>query len=169
VRSPSPKNWPLRSGELARLVGVSTDTLRFYERQGLLQPIPRSASGYRLFAPEALLRVQLIRSALSIGFSVRELAVIFGERDRGLAPCRRVRRLAAEKLTAIEGRLKELQSLRRVLQKTLASWDRTLRKTSPSQRASLLEAFAAAQAISQSRRSGCRPTVLRNHPGEPII
>lgn len=150
-------------------MGVSPDTLRFYERQGLLLPIRRSASGYRLFSPEALLRVQLIRSALSIGFSVRELAVIFGERDRGLAPCRRVRRLAAKKLTALEDRLRELQSLRRILQKTLASWDRALRKTSPGQKAGLLEAFAAAQAGSQSTHSRHRPSLLRNHAKEPAL
>jgi len=77
----------MHSGELARLAGVSSDTLRYYERQRLLPDVPRSASGYRLFPPEALARVRLIRGALSIGFSVRELAAIFGERDRGGVPC----------------------------------------------------------------------------------
>jgi len=167
VRSCNPPNWPLRSGELARLVGVSADTLRFYERQGLLPPIPRSASGYRLFSREALLRVQLIRSALSIGFSARELVDILGERDRGNAPCRRVRRIAAEKLTALERRLKELQSLRHVLQRVLTNWDRKLRKTAPGQRAGLLDALAAAQTNSRCPGLQLRSTVQRKRTKEP--
>lgn len=76
-------NRPLRSGELARIAGVSGDTVRYYERLRLLPAAPRSASGYRLFPPESIVRIQLIRSALSIGFSTRELREILGERDRG--------------------------------------------------------------------------------------
>jgi len=69
------------SGELARLAGVSGDTIRFYERSGLLPAAPRSASGYRIFPRHALRRVQVIRSALDIGFSVRELADVFAVQD----------------------------------------------------------------------------------------
>lgn len=89
------------------MAGVSTDTLRYYERCHLLAAVPRSASGYRLFPPQALVRVQLIQGALAIGFSVKELAAIFGERDRGGAPCHRVRALAAEKLVNLEVRLRD--------------------------------------------------------------
>jgi MerR family regulatory protein len=56
----------MQSSELARLTGVSTDTLRYYERNKLLAPAQRSSSGYRLFPPEALVRVQMIRGALSV-------------------------------------------------------------------------------------------------------
>ena len=58
------------------MAGVSTDTLRYYERCRLLPAVPRSA-------PQALVRVRLIQGALAIGFSVKELAAIFGERDGG--------------------------------------------------------------------------------------
>jgi MerR family Zn(II)-responsive transcriptional regulator of zntA len=143
VKSNASATRPLYSGELARLTGVSTDTLRHYERQKLLPPAPRSAAGYRLFPPEALNRVKLIRGALSIGFSISELAAIFRERDRGGAPSQRVRKLAAEKLVAVETRLRELQSWRRELRGTLAGWDRLLLKTPHGQRAGLLEAFVA--------------------------
>ena len=72
--------------------------------------------------------MRLIRAALSIGFSVRELYEIFRERESGAAPCRRVRELAAEKLDNVEVRLRELQSCRRELRKTLrngtAFWPR---------------------------------------------
>lgn len=144
VRSEPSTARGLYSGELARLAGISADTLRYYERRGILARAPRSLSGYRLFPAEALLRVRLIRGALSIGFSVNELAVILRERDGGGAPCHRVRRLAGEKLVALEARLRELQSWRRVLRQTIAAWDRVLQKTPRGHRAGLLDAFVAA-------------------------
>jgi hypothetical protein len=84
---------------------------------------------------------------------VNELAAIFRERDHGGAPCHRVRKLAAEKLTTLEARLRDLQSWRRVLRKTLAGWDRLLRKTPRGQRAGLLEAFVATHPTRQTRSS----------------
>jgi len=143
----------VNSGDLARLAGVSSDTLRYYERRRLIPSAPRSAGGYRLFPPETLRRVQLIRAALSIGFSVRELCEIFRERDSGAAPCRRVRKLAAEKLVLLEARLRDLQCCRRELRKTLADWDRLLAKTPSGKQARLLEAFAETHPKSQTRRS----------------
>jgi len=59
VRAKGSATRPLYSGELARLTGISADTLRFYERRGLLPSAPRTASGYRLFPHEALDRVKL--------------------------------------------------------------------------------------------------------------
>jgi DNA-binding transcriptional MerR regulator len=100
VRSKVSTTRPMYSSELGRLAGLSTDTLRYYERLRLLPAAPRSASGYRLFPPQALNRIRLIRGALAIGFSVRELTAIFAERDHGGAPCHHVRDLAREKLAA---------------------------------------------------------------------
>jgi DNA-binding transcriptional MerR regulator len=158
VRANAPINRPLNSGELARLAGVSPDTLRYYERRKLLPPVPRSTSGYRLFPPETLGRVRLIRAALSIGFSVSELCDIFRERNSGAAPCHRVRKLAAEKLVALEARLRDLQSCRRELRKGLAEWDGLLAKTPHGKQARLLEAFAATHPKSVTR--GSPPRVL---------
>lgn len=156
----------MHSGELARFAGVSADTVRFYERRGLLPKAERSASGYRLFPAEALLRVQLIRGALSIGFSVSELAAIFRERDHGGAPCHRVRKLAAEKLAGLEARLREMQSWRRELRKTLAGWDRLLRKTPRGERARLLEAFVATHPTSRMRRNHVNALTRGNYKRE---
>jgi DNA-binding transcriptional MerR regulator len=86
--------------------------------------------------------MRLIRAGLSIGFSVTELADIFHERSGGGAPCRRVRKLAAEKLAVLEKRLRELQSWRRVLRSTLFAWDRMLAKTPRGKQARLLEKLA---------------------------
>jgi DNA-binding transcriptional MerR regulator len=94
---------------------MSADTVRYYERHGLLPVAPRSVGGYRLFPREALLRMQLIRAALSIGFSVNELSDILRERKNGGAPCRRVRDMAADKLFALESRIQVLQTWRRDL------------------------------------------------------
>ena len=131
--------------ELARAVGVSTDTLRYYERQRLLPAPPRAVNGYRRYPPEALTRVRVIRSALAVGFSVDELARIFRARDHGLYPCQQVRQLAADKLKAVEERIRELQQLRGALSTTLASWDRQLARTPPGTPPHLLYNLAEAE------------------------
>jgi MerR family Zn(II)-responsive transcriptional regulator of zntA len=142
VRSKLPTTRPLYCGELARLSGVSADTVRFYERRNLLLPAARTSAGYRIFSPDSIARMRLIRAGLSIGFSVTELADILRERSNGGAPCRRVRKLAAEKLAVLEKRLRELQSWRRELRSMLFSWDRMLAKTPRGKQARLLETFA---------------------------
>jgi len=144
---------PLRSGELARRAGVSPDTLRHYERRGLLPRPERSAAGYRLYSPEALRRVRLIRGALSIGFTVNELGAILADRDHGRAPCRRVRGLAANKLAAVERQLRTLRLWRRELRTALTDWDRRLRATPRGKRAGLLDAFVVAHPKSPERSS----------------
>jgi DNA-binding transcriptional MerR regulator len=131
------------------LAGVSTDTLRYYERRHLLLFVPRSVAGYRLFPRETLVRVEMIRGALSIGFSVNELADIFRERNSGAAPCHRVRKMAAEKLVDLEARLRDLRH-------TLREWDRLLAKTPHGKQARLLETFAATHPKSLTRRSPLR-------------
>ena len=83
--------------------------------------------------------MQMIRAGLSIGFSVAELVDIFRERNSGGAPCRRVRKLATEKLAILEERLRELLSWRRELRSTLLAWDRMLAKTPRGIQARLLE------------------------------
>jgi DNA-binding transcriptional MerR regulator len=133
----------LRSGELARLAGVSPDTLRHYERKGVLRPPARSANGYRLYPWEALDRVRLVRTAIAFGFTLDELAEVLGARDRGRAPCRRVRSLAASKLAAAEASLAELTALVDALRRVVASWDDRLASTPEGAAAGLLESLAA--------------------------
>jgi DNA-binding transcriptional MerR regulator len=162
VRANASTTRPLYSGELARLAEISPDTLRFYERRGLLPTALRTASGYRLFSQDAVGRVRLIRGALSIGFSVTELSEILRERDHGGAPCRRVRKLAADKLVEIEEQLRYLQCWRRELRETLAGWDRVLRNTPRGKRAGLLEAFAATHPKGQTRIIGLKRVARGN-------
>jgi DNA-binding transcriptional MerR regulator len=129
----------LKSGELARLCRVSTDTLRHYERVGVLPRAARTASGYRQYPPEAQVRVLAVRRALALGFSLAELARIFRVRERGGAPCREVRHLAEEKLGEIDQRLADLGALRDDLREILAEWDKRLAATPEGSRAGLLE------------------------------
>jgi DNA-binding transcriptional MerR regulator len=133
----------LRSGELARLTGVSRDTLRLYERRGLLPAPGRSESGYRRYGTSAAHRVRLIRAALSIGFTIDELGEIFAARDRGLAPCRRVHALAIQKASSLEARVTEMQNLLGALRLAIRDWDQELTRTGPHERAGLLEKFLA--------------------------
>jgi DNA-binding transcriptional MerR regulator len=135
------KNY-FRAGELARLAGVSTDTLRHYERKGLLAAPRRSVNGYREYSKSALGRVRLVRRALEIGFTLDELSRVLSVRDSGGVPCKQVRALAGEKLGRVETRLAELVDLRNELRRLLSDWDSVLAKTSSLDRADLLESLA---------------------------
>ena len=132
----------LRSGELARLACVSTDTLRHYERKGVLAAPRRSINGYREYPTEALDRVRLVRRALAVGFTLDELARILKERNGGRAPCRQVRDLAVAKLAEVEERLKEMQCVRDELRVMLQDWNLRLAQTADGNQARLLETLA---------------------------
>jgi DNA-binding transcriptional MerR regulator len=142
VKKTSPESGMLRSGELARLSGVSADTLRHYERKGLLAP-RRSPNGYREYPRQALDRVRLIRSALAIGFKLDDLARVLKVRDAGGAPCHQVRALAQAKLEEIETFVREATAMRDELRALLKDWDGRLSSTAESEPARLLESLAA--------------------------
>jgi hypothetical protein len=89
-----------------------------------------------------------VRQALTVGFTLDELARVLAVRDRGGAPCHQVRALAATKLSEVESQLRELTSLRTELRKLLKDWDRLLDEHAPPERAGLLESLA----VNVSRR-----------------
>jgi MerR family transcriptional regulator, Zn(II)-responsive regulator of zntA len=132
----------VRSGEVARQSRISTDTVRWYEKRGLLPRARRSPNGYREYPASVVERIHVIQSALAVGFTVAELGRILRSRDGGAAPCREVRRLAHAKLQALEDRVAALTELRDALRVTLDDWDRRLEKTPAGQRAGLLETLA---------------------------
>lgn len=136
----------LRSGELAAECGVSRDTLRFYERKGVLPKPLRAGNGYRLYGPEAVARVRMIRSALAVGFTVEDLAPVLKARDRGDAPCHRVRELAGAKLELLEQRRRELARTCSELRRLLRQWDIRLAHTPRGGRAELLVSLAEGNA-----------------------
>jgi DNA-binding transcriptional MerR regulator len=131
----------LRAGELARACGISTDTLRHYERVGVLPRPQRTSAGYRQYPAEALVRVRTIRRALAIGFSLAELARILRVRERGGAPCREVRALAVAKLADLERQLDDLTVLRDQLRQLVVDWEQRLDATPEGTQARLLDAL----------------------------
>lgn len=157
------KNGPLRVGELARLTGVSTDTLRHYERKGLLQP-RRSLNGYRAYPYHTVDRVMLIRNALAIGFGLDELANILKIRDAGGAPCRQVRAMFAAKLNDLEILLDEMTAMRNELRLLLKNWDRHLESTDPGKQARLLESLATADFSGYSGHQSAKSLLTKRKP-----
>jgi DNA-binding transcriptional MerR regulator len=137
------RNQPMRIGQLARLCGVSPDTLRHYERLKLLFAAGRTSGGYRFYATDAAARVRTVQAALSLGFTLAELSRVLGMRDAGKSPCHAVRALAAEKLVEVERRLKDIRRLRAGLHAVLKSWDARLHSTPAGARAGLLDVLVS--------------------------
>lgn len=144
----------LRSGDLAKLTGVSTDTLRHYERIGVLAHPKRTDAGYRVYTADAVKRVQLVRRALSVGFSLAELVWVLKVRDSGGAPCKQVRALAASKLERIDQQMEELRCMRTQLVDLFAVWDERLGNTPAGERAGLLEMLPSS--VRPSSRKGIK-------------
>jgi DNA-binding transcriptional MerR regulator len=138
--------------DVARATGVSTDTLRHYERIGLLPRVPRTTSGYRRYSSATVDRVLLIQRALVVGFSLADLARVLSLRDRGGAPCRGVRALVGQRLEDLEQRIEDLLRLRDDLRVLLEQWDQKLASTAANQRAQLLEALGSRDVIEQARQ-----------------
>ena len=118
---------PFLIGKLAKLAGVKPDTVRFYERSGLLPKPSRAASGYRVYNDDALRRVRFIRKAQSLGFSLDEIRRIMNLRGRGKETCRCVIAMAEATLSEAETKLKELRNFRDRLATNLERWKRQRR------------------------------------------
>lgn len=108
---------------LAREVGATPDTVRYYERLGLLPGVTRTGAGYRIFGDRDVERMHFIRSAQRLGFSLTEITELLGIREHGLCPCGRARDRLAAKLPEIEARLAELQALRDTIHSVLDGAD----------------------------------------------
>jgi DNA-binding transcriptional MerR regulator len=132
---------PLRSGEIARLTGVSADTIRHYEDVGILPAPPRTASGYRMYSRDAIGRVRLVQRALQLGFTLTELSEILGVRDQGGAPCRRVLDMTEEKLRSLERQIEELRRAQRYMQQLVRDWRAQLAQTAAGKKALLFESL----------------------------
>jgi DNA-binding transcriptional MerR regulator len=143
---------PMGPRDVARATGVSTDTLRHYERKGLLPRVTRTAAGYRQYSAATVERVLLIQRALVVGFSLADLTRILAVRDRGGSPCVGVRDLLGERLEQLNRRIEKMLALRDELRVLLADWDERLATTPNGARARLLETLGNRTLIEQSRR-----------------
>lgn len=111
----------MRTGELAQQAGVNIETLRYYERRGLLPEPERSANGYRSYGTSALERIQFIKRAQGLGFSLEEIEELMTLRPAKGRQRARVRRIAQAKLETIETKLAELMSIKSALERLVVS------------------------------------------------
>lgn len=111
-------------GELAERAGVGVQTLHYYERLGLLPRPDRSASNYRLYPADALRRVQFIKKAQSLGFTLEEIKEILRLREQGRAPCRCVADVGKKHLQELDARIAALQEFRRELAAVVPKWEK---------------------------------------------
>src|SRR5262249_9977088 len=111
----------LSIGQVARLTGVGVETVRFYERQGLLAAPDRKASGYRQYGEDALARLRFIRPAKGLGFSLKEIRELIALRVAPDGTCADVKERAAAKIAAIEVKIRDLQKIRKALLRLTAS------------------------------------------------
>ena len=101
----------LKIGDVARETGLSIDTIRFYEKQGLLPSPSRSEGGFRLFQEKDIANLRLIRSGQSLGFSLDEIRDLLSIRSGISTPCAEVKGLLEQKLRSIREKIAELNSL----------------------------------------------------------
>jgi len=107
----------LTIGRLAKQAGVNLETVRFYERRGLLPRPPRSASGYRLFPVEAARRLRFIRRAQDLGFSLKEIRELLSLRVSRTTRSADIRARAEAKVADIEAKIRSLESMKKTLRK----------------------------------------------------
>jgi MerR family copper efflux transcriptional regulator len=103
---------PLSIGQVARQAGISVETIRYYEKQGLLAKPERSASGYRQYSMDAALRLRFIQRAKDLGFTLREVRELLALRTEPGVSCAHVRKQAMDKITGIECKLRRLTQMR---------------------------------------------------------
>lgn len=112
-----PEDTTLTIGKLATAVGVGVETIRFYEREGLLPEPPRKRSGYRQYPANAVARVQFIRRAKDLGFTLKEIAELLRLRVDPDKSCADVRQLAKAKIADVDAKMADLARIKGALQR----------------------------------------------------
>jgi MerR family copper efflux transcriptional regulator len=107
----------LTIGQLAKLGQVNLETIRFYEREGLLPEPPRSRSGYRAFPEGAVRQLRFIKRAQELGFSLAEIRQLLALKAEPNGDCAKVCRQAREKLLEVDQKIHHLQAMKRALQR----------------------------------------------------
>jgi DNA-binding transcriptional MerR regulator len=109
----------MRIGQVAAQAEVNVQTVRLYERLGLLKKPARRASGYREYAEEAVMFIRFIRQAKSLGFSLNEIKSLIDMREKGSHTIADMRRVAQDRLGAIDDKIRQLQAMRKAIQRGL--------------------------------------------------
>ena len=132
-------NVVLTIGQVARRAGVGVETIRFYEREGLVPKPPQTRAGYRQYPPDAVQRVAFIRRAKELGFTLAEVQQLLSLRVAPKRSCADVRDLAREKVATIENKIQDLLRMQEALKRLV----RSCRGKGPTGECPLLEALEA--------------------------
>ena len=111
----------LTIGQLAKQGGVNLETIRYYERRGILPQPPRTSSGYRVFSNESVRRLRFIKRAQVLGFSLREIEELLTLRARPGRSCANVQAKAKAKIADIDTKLQQLSAMRGALTRLIAT------------------------------------------------
>jgi DNA-binding transcriptional MerR regulator len=125
-------------GKLARIVDVSSDTLRYYEREGLIEPAGKSPAGYRLYDQDSARRLRFIKQAQHCGFTLAEIRELLVLRRRDAACCGDVRKRAIEKKRQLESKIRSMRAMSKALDRLIAD---CVDETQPVDECAILAAF----------------------------
>ena len=115
---------PVQIGALSERTGVNIETIRYYERIGLLAPPPRSPGGYRRYGMDAVRRLSFVRRLRELGFPLEDVRAMLDLAETRRTACREVRDLAVTHLDEVRGKIKDLRRMERVLREMVASCER---------------------------------------------
>jgi MerR family mercuric resistance operon transcriptional regulator len=133
----------LTIGQVSRHAGIGIETVRFYERQGLIREPERKASGYRLYSADVIDRLRFIKRTRELGFSLAEIEELLSLRADPSISCEEVRRRASEKIAEVEAKIADLERIRGALLAVTAACDDRTASECP-----LLEALSSLRSSS---------------------
>jgi DNA-binding transcriptional MerR regulator len=154
--------------EAARRAGVSPDTVRYYERRGVLPKAVRTANGYRRYVDASVKRILFVRNALRVGFTLRQIAAFLSARDSGRAPCREVRAAAEQLVEDMDRQIADMVSSRVAIVEMLADWDHRLATTPAGKPALLLDTPVPSAVSRATRTSSMRPRSTAHQSGVSV-
>ena len=122
---------PAKIGQVAKETGLSIDTIRFYEKQGLLGRPARTEGGFRVFGSDEIQTLKFVRKAQELGFSLSEIRELFILRSEHVPACSHVKEMIEQKLAGVEQKIEELQRLEHSLMAALRRCNRGLKTAAP--------------------------------------
>jgi MerR family mercuric resistance operon transcriptional regulator len=124
-------NQAIRIGDASKETGLSIDTIRFYEKEGLLKHSTRTEGGFRLFGQTEIRALKFIRKAQALGFSLQEVRELLFLQGDGIEACGHVRELLEQKLVSVRSKIEELRKLEKSLDGAFRKCNRSLREAGP--------------------------------------